>query len=51
MIAQGWFVPPDFMVHWQALPNLSIALAAARSLYASYPQYENTVYRRLKVTV
>jgi formylglycine-generating enzyme required for sulfatase activity len=31
MIAQGWFVPPDFMVHWQALPNLSIALGAARS--------------------
>jgi hypothetical protein len=51
MIAQGWFVPPDFMVHWQALPNLSIALGAARSLYASYPQYENTVCRRLKVTV
>jgi hypothetical protein len=50
MITQGWFVPLDFMVHWQALPNLSIALGAARSLYASYPQYENTVYGRLKVT-
>jgi len=50
MITQGWFVPLDFMIHWQALPNLSIALGAARSLYASYPQYENTVYGRLKVT-
>ncbi len=50
MITQGWFVPLAFMVHWQALPNLSIALGAARSLYASYPQYENIVYGRLKVT-
>jgi hypothetical protein len=50
MITQGWFVPPDFMVHWQALRNLSIALGAARSLYASCPQYENTVYGRLEVT-
>jgi hypothetical protein len=40
-ITQGWFVPLDFMVHWQALPELSIALGAARSLYASYPQYEH----------
>jgi hypothetical protein len=38
------------MVHWQGLPNLSIASGAARSLYASYPQYENTVYARFKVT-
>jgi hypothetical protein len=50
MITQGWFVPLDFMIHWQALPNLSIALGAACSLYASYPQYENTVYGRLKDT-
>jgi hypothetical protein len=50
MITQGWFVPLDFMVHWQVLPNLSVALGAARSLYASDPQYENTDYGRLKVT-
>ena len=46
----GWFVPLDFMVHWQALPSLSLALGAARALYASYPQYENTVYGRLRFT-
>jgi len=50
MLTQGWFVPLDFMVHWQALPYLSIALGGARSLYASYPQYENTVYGRLSFT-
>jgi hypothetical protein len=44
------FAALDFMIYRQALPNLSIALGDARSLYASYPQYDNTVYGRLKVT-
>jgi hypothetical protein len=50
VLTQGWFVPLGFMVHWQALPSLSIALGAARSFYASYPQYENMVYGRLSFT-
>lgn len=49
-ITAGWFIPLDFMVHWQALPTVSVALGAARSLYASYPQYDNTVYGRLRIT-
>lgn len=49
-ITEGWFIPLDFMVHWQALPKVSIALGAARSLYASYPQFDNTVYGRLKIS-
>jgi len=49
-ITQGWFIPLDFMVHWQVMPKVSIALGAARSLYASYPQYDNMVYGRLRIT-
>ncbi len=42
MIIKGWFVPLDFMVHWQALPNLS---RRSLSLHASYPQYEKHCLR------
>lgn len=49
-ITRGWFIPLDAMVHWQVSPAFSIGLGAAHALYSSYPQYENTVYGRLKIT-
>ena len=45
-LTNQWFIPLDVMVHWQALPHLSIGLGGAVSLVSDYPQYNSMVYAR-----
>ena len=49
-LTNQWFIPLDVMVHWQALPNLSIGLGGAVSLVANYPQYSNMIYTRFALS-
>ena len=48
-LAQGWLIPLDFIVHRQVMSALSFGFGDARSLHASYPQFDDMVYARPKV--